>query len=61
MKVFVLILTFMKFLKWEIKESEELTFEYIDSLESLMLPRFFRTLIKINKDDNFDELNQYFL
>ena len=46
--------------KLEIKESEELTFEYIDSLESLMLPRFFRTLIKINKDDNFDELNQYF-
>ena len=42
------------------KETEELTFEYIDSLESLMLPRFFRTLIKINKDDNFDELNQYY-
>ena len=40
-------------------KTEELTFEYIDSLESLMLPRFFRTLIQINKDDNFDELNQY--
>ena len=44
----------------EIEETEEFTFECIDSLEALMLPRFFRTLIKINKDDNFDELNQYF-
>ena len=43
----------------EKKETEELTFEYIDSLETLMLPRFFRTLIKLNKDDNYDELNQY--
>ena len=43
----------------EIEETEEFTFECIDSLEALMLPRFFRTLIKINKDDNFDELNQY--
>jgi len=45
--------------KNEIEEAEEFTFEYIESLEALMLPRFFRTLIKINKDDNFDELNQY--
>ena len=39
--------------------SNELTFEYIDSLENLMLPRFFRVMIKMNENDNFDELNQY--
>ena len=39
--------------------SNELTFEYIDSLENLMLPRFFRIMIKMNENDNFDELNQY--
>jgi hypothetical protein len=39
--------------------SNELTFEYIDSFESLMLPRFFRIMIKMNENDNFDELNQY--
>ena len=39
--------------------SDELTFEYIDSLANLMLPRFFRVMIKMNENDNFDELNQY--
>ena len=43
----------------DLDETEELTFEYIDSLEALILPRFFRTLIKINRDENFDKLNQY--
>ena len=41
------------------EESNELTFEYIDSIETLLLPRFYRTLIKISDKDNFEELNQY--
>ena len=45
--------------KYEGEESNELTFEYVESLEALMLPRFFRTLIKLNEKDNLDELNQY--
>jgi len=39
--------------------SNELTFEYIDSFENLLLPRFFRTMIKMDENDNYDELNQY--
>lgn len=64
------ILNFLTTDKWRIRPkldeikldgelSNELTFEYIDSIENLMLPRFFRILIKMNKNDNYDELNQY--
>lgn len=41
------------------EESNEFTFEFIDSFETLLLPRFYRTIIKINSNDNFEELNQY--
>ena len=40
------------------QENEQLTFEYINQKEKLYLPLYYKTLIKINKDDNFDKCTQ---
>ena len=46
-------------IKFDGEESKELTFEYVDSTEKLALPTFFKSLIKIDENDNFEKLNQY--
>ena len=67
---FAVVFNFLSTNSWKIRpkfeeldldgeKSNELTFEYIDSLETLMLPRFYRAIIRMNENDNFDELNQY--
>ena len=67
---FAVVFNFLSTNSWKIRpkfeeldldgeKSNELTFEYIDSLKTLMLPRFYRTIIGINRNDNYDELNQY--
>ena len=38
---------------------EEMTFEYIDTIEKLYLPVYYKALIKINENDNFDRMTQY--
>ena len=38
---------------------KQFTFEYIDSIEKLYLPVFYKSLIKLKEKDNFDELTQY--
>ena len=38
---------------------EEMTFEYIDQIEKLYLPVFYKALIRINKNDNMEKMNQY--
>ena len=38
---------------------KEMTFEYIDQIEKLYLPVFYKALIRINKNDNMEKMNQY--
>ena len=38
---------------------KQFTFEYIDTLDKLYLPCFYKSLIKLNKNDKFEELTQY--
>ena len=40
-------------------EKEQYTFEYIDNEKELYLPVFYKALIKLNKNDIFDELTHY--
>ena len=37
----------------------QLTFEYIDCLEKLMLPLFFKVLIEMDSDNNIEKFNNY--
>ena len=46
-------------LKKDFKENIKLVFEYIDCIEKLYLPVYFRTMIKINEKDNFDDFTYY--
>ena len=46
-------------IKFDGEESNELTFEYVNSIKDLTLPTFFKSLIKIDENDNFEKLNQY--
>ncbi len=45
----------------EINYEEELcfSFEYIDSIEKLYLPVYFKSLIKLNSTDNYDKFTKY--
>ena len=40
-------------------KEKQFTFEYIDCIEKLYLPSYFKSLIEVNNEDNFDELTQY--
>ena len=40
-------------------KEKQFTFEYIDCIEKLYLPAYFKSLIEVKDEDNFDELTQY--
>ena len=45
--------------KFESYNNIELTFEYIDSDEKLILPLLYQSIININKIDNIEKFNEY--
>ena len=47
-------------INFDLKIGKELSFEYIESIEDLYLPTYYKSLIKLDRNENFDVITQFF-